>query len=59
MGSVLFLNTGTAAGDILDAGLFSAYHVEDFPKMVALLVAFDVVDFLLCVHWKGFGFFII
>lgn len=50
MGAVLLLNTGTATCDILDTGLFSAYHVEDLSKMVALLVAFDVVDFLLYVH---------
>jgi hypothetical protein len=50
MGSVLFLDTCTATGDILDAGLFGADHVEDLSEMVAFLVAFDIINFLLCVH---------
>lgn len=50
MGSVLFLDTCATAGDILYAGLLGAYHVEYLAEMVALLIAFDVVYFLFCVH---------
>jgi hypothetical protein len=54
---MFLFDTGTAASQVFDAGLFGADHVEYLSIMVALLVAFDIVYFLLYVHLNGFGFF--
>ena len=50
MRSVLLFNAGAATGDVLETGLFGADHVEDLAEVVAVLVAFNVVDFLLWHH---------
>ena len=50
MRSVLLFNAGAATGDVLETGLFDADHVEDLAEVVAVLVAFNVVDFLLWHH---------
>jgi hypothetical protein len=56
---MFLFDTGTATSHVFDAGLFCADHVEYLAVMVTLLVAFDVVYFLLYVHLNGLDFFII
>lgn len=55
---VLLLDTGTATSSVLRAALLCTDHVKDLTKMVASLVALDVVYLVLCAHFLGFNFLI-